>query len=61
MDTGRSIEITLPADVYRKLRQEARTLNVPLRYVLAGLVHDTFEAAVSAPAPPSHRRIPQTA
>jgi hypothetical protein len=61
MDTGRSIEVTLPADVYRKLRQEARTLNVPLRYVLAGLVHDTFEAATSAPRPRTRGQARQTA
>jgi hypothetical protein len=61
MNTGRSIEVTLPADVYRKLKQEARDLGVPLRYVLAGLVHDTFEAVTAPAASGARRKVAQTA
>ncbi len=43
MNTSNELEVTLSADLYRRLRQESRRLSVPLRYLVASVVLDTIE------------------
>lgn len=43
MDATTELEVTLSAELYRRLRREARRLGVPLRYLVASVVLDTLE------------------
>jgi len=45
MKTSPELEVTLSADLYRRLRLEARRLGVPMTYLVASVVVDTIEEA----------------
>lgn len=47
MSAHTEFEVTLTTEMYRFLRQEARRLEVPLRYLVASVVLDTLEEASS--------------
>lgn len=43
--THPEIAVTLPAELWDRLRREAARLDVPLEWLVAGLVCDTLEAS----------------
>lgn len=43
MNIGTEVEVTLSRTLYRRLMAEARRLELPLEWVVASLVVDTFE------------------
>jgi len=45
MKTSREIVVTLSDELMERLQVQSRELNVPLRWLVAGLVCDTIETA----------------
>lgn len=43
MDANSEIRVTLSDELLKQLRKEAESRHVPLRWLVAGLVCDTFE------------------
>lgn len=50
MNSASEVCVTLDPDLYEQLRTEARRLDVPLEWLVASLVVDTFEADHPEPA-----------
>jgi hypothetical protein len=46
MNTQSEISVTLSSDLLNHLRAQAQRLHVPVRWLVAGLVHDTLEPTV---------------
>jgi len=46
MDTNPKIFVVLSDDLLRHLRRVAREQHIPLRWLVAGLVCDTFETGI---------------
>jgi hypothetical protein len=44
MTTSPEVDVTLSADLLRRLRDEARALGVPLQWLVASLVVDTVDS-----------------
>jgi hypothetical protein len=44
MDASSEIRVTLSDDLMRHLRLESQERNIPLRWLVAGLICDTMEA-----------------
>lgn len=44
MTTSPEVDVTLSADLLRRLRAEARALGVPLQWLVASLVVDTVDS-----------------
>jgi hypothetical protein len=44
MSADPEVAVTLSTELYERLRAEAATLGVPLEWLVASLVVDTFEA-----------------
>jgi hypothetical protein len=51
MTTAPEVDVTLSADLLRRLRAEARALGVPLQWLVASLVVDTVDSLGAAPSP----------
>jgi hypothetical protein len=44
MTTAHDVDVTLSADLLRRLRAEARELGVPLSWLVASLIVDTVDS-----------------
>lgn len=51
MTTSPDVDVTLSADLLRRLREEARALGVPLQWLVASLVVDTVDSLEAAGGP----------
>jgi len=45
MNPSSEVFVTLPAELLRKLREQARIQGIPFLWLVAGLVSDTMESA----------------
>lgn len=50
-DAAPQVQVTLSVELLNHLRTEARSTHVPLRWLVAGLVCDTFLLRPGSPAP----------
>jgi hypothetical protein len=52
MEATPEIVVTVSAELMKSLRGEADRLGVPIEYLIAGLVLDTFEGSPTRKTPP---------
>jgi hypothetical protein len=48
VDSLGELAVTLSSDLYAHLRLEARRLGVPMRWLVASMVLDTFESKIAS-------------
>jgi hypothetical protein len=52
MNPSSEVFVTLPAELLRKLREQARIQEIPFLWLVAGLVSDRLESGANAPKSP---------
>lgn len=49
MNTSTEVFVTLPAELIRKLREQARIQGIPFLWLVAGLVSEVWDAPTGSP------------